>query len=93
MALVQTNAKVLTTPTLVCTIPSGVQYTTVSLYNGSADSIFIGGASVTTTGATRGQIIATEGTAVLCLNAGDSLYAIAASDTNAGDLAIIYSGI
>jgi hypothetical protein len=46
MALVQSNITVGTTPTLLATIPSGIGYITVAIYNGSAASIFVGGPSV-----------------------------------------------
>jgi hypothetical protein len=74
-------------------IPSGVQYTTVSIYNGSANAIFVGDKTCTTSGANKGMTIAADSSLVLCLNAGDVLYAIAASATSAGDVVILFSGI
>jgi len=93
MALVQSNITVGTTPTFLAQLPVGVQYTTVTIYNGSAASIYVGGASVAASGSSRGMVIASASSAVICLNAEDTLYAIAASATNAGDIVVLYSGI
>ena len=93
MAIVQQNPIVNTTATKLLQLPTGVQYTTVTIYNGSAASIFVGGSSVATSGATKGLTIAAASSAVICLNANDSLWAIAASATSAGDVVVLYSGI
>lgn len=93
MAVVHSSTIVRTTPTRILQIPSGVQYTTVTIYNGSAASIFIGDATVSTSGAARGITVATLSSAVICLNAGDVIYAIAAAATAAGDVVVLYSGI
>ena len=93
MALIQANATVGTTPTRLLTLPNGIGYITVTIYNGSAANIFLGSASVATTGGSRGVVVSAAGTATICMTAGDSLYGIAASATNAGDIAILYSGI
>ena len=93
MALLQTNTAVQTTATKIVQLPTGMQYSTVTIYNGSAGSIYVGGASVTTSGTTRGVVVATATSLVLALNAGDALYAVAASATSAGDIVVLYSGI
>ena len=74
-------------------MPTGVQLTPVNIYNGSANPIFVGDATCTTSGANTGLTIAASSSAVLCLNAGDTLYASAASTTSAGAVVILYSGI
>ena len=93
MAVVHSSTVVRTTPTRILQIPSGVQYTTVTIYNGNANSIFIGDATISTSGATKGVTVAAASSAVICLNAGDVLYAIAAAATAAGDVVVLYSGI
>lgn len=93
MAVVHSSTIVRTTPTRILQIPSGVQYTTVTIYNGNANSIFIGDATISTSGATKGLTVAATSSAVICLNANDVLYAIAASATAAGDVVVLYSGI
>jgi hypothetical protein len=75
------------------TIPTGLQYTTVTIYNESAASIFVGDSTCTTSGANKGLTIAANASLVLNMNANDSLWAIAASVTSAGEVVIIYSGI
>jgi len=93
MALVHLTPIVRTAASKIFQMPSGIQYTTVNIYNGNANPIYVGDASLTTSGANKGMTIATESSLVISLNAGDSLYAIAASATTAGDVVIIYSGI
>ena len=93
MAIVHQNPIVNTTATQLLKLPTGVQYTTVTIYNGSAASIFVGGSSVATSGATKGMTIAAASSLVLALNANDALWAIAASATSAGEVVVIYSGI
>lgn len=93
MAVVHSSTVVRTTPTRILQIPSGVQYTTVTIYNGNANSIFIGDATISTSGATKGLTVAAASSAVICLNANDVLYAIAAAATAAGDVVVLYSGI
>ena len=93
MALVQQNPIVTTAAGKLLQLPSGVQYTTVTIYNGSASPIYVGGSSVATSGATKGATIAATSSLVICLNAGDALWAIAASATSAGDVVVLYSGI
>ena len=93
MALVQQNPIVTSTAAKLLQLPNGVQYTTVTIYNGSAASIFVGGSSVATSGATKGATIAAASSLVINLNASDSLWAIAASATSAGDVVVLYSGI
>jgi hypothetical protein len=93
MALVHSLPIVKTVATQLLKMPTGIPYTTVTIYNGSAASIFVGDASLTTSGANKGMTIAAASSLVLCLNANDALYAIAASATAAGDVVILYSGI
>jgi len=93
MATIHLTPIVRATAQKLFTIPTGVQYTTVTIYNGSAASIFVGDATCTTTGANKGMTVAAAGSLVLNMNANDSLWAIAASATAAGEVVIIYSGV
>jgi hypothetical protein len=74
-------------------LPSGVQYTTVTIYNGSASAIFVGDSTISTSGTRKGLTIGATSSLVLNMNSGDSLWAIAASATSAGDVVVLYSGI
>jgi|LakMenEpi03Aug12_release.lakeMendotaPanAssembly.Ray.scaffolds.fasta_scaffold605636_2 hypothetical protein len=93
MALVQQNPIVTTAAAKLFQLPNGVQYTTVTIYNGSASPIYVGGSSVATSGATKGATIAAASSLVICLNANDALWAIAGSATSAGDVVVLFSGI
>jgi hypothetical protein len=92
MALVHTNATVQTTPTIIVTIPSSVgQSRAVQIYNGHSAAIFIGDATITTSGATIGRTIAASGSFQLWLNGGDKIYAVSAAATATGAVVITYS--
>ena len=93
MATVHLTPIIRTATQKIIQIPTGVQYTTVTIYNGSAAAIFVGDASTTTTGSNKGMTIAAASSLVINMNANDALYAIAASATSAGDVVILYSGI
>jgi hypothetical protein len=93
MALVHVSPIVRAATTKIVQMPTGVQLTPVNIYNGSAAPIFIGDATCTTTGTNKGLTIDTLTSAVICLNANDSLFAVAASATAAGEVVILYSGI
>lgn len=93
MAVVHSSPIVRGVPSVVAKMPTGIQYTTVTLYNGSAASIFIGDTTVATSGAAKGLTVAAAGTLVINLNANDVLYGIAATATAAGEIVVLYSGI
>jgi hypothetical protein len=93
MALVHSSTIVQTTPTKILQMPSGVQYTTVTIFNSNAAAIFIGDSTLTTSGNKKGVTVASASSIVICLNAGDALYAIAAAATAAGDVVVLFSGI
>lgn len=93
MAVVQQSPIVGTTASKIVQMPTGIQYTTVTIYNGSAAAIFVGGSSVTTSGATKGVTVAASTSLVVCLSANDVLYAVAASATAAGDVVVLFSGL
>jgi hypothetical protein len=92
MALIHLNATVATTITKIVQVANGgTRNTAVQIQNLDAAAIFIGDATVTTSGATRGHSIAANGTFQLWLNPGDAVYAISAAGTTAGAVVITYS--
>ena len=92
MALVHISTTVGTTPTLICTIQTGLGSVPVQINNQNAQPIFIGDATITSAGAGRGTRITSNGNLQLWAHSGDSIYAISAAGTSAGDVSIIYSG-
>jgi D-arabinose 5-phosphate isomerase GutQ len=94
MALVHINATVGTTITKIFTIPAGIKNSVaVQLQNLDTAAVFVGDASVTTSGATRGHSIAANATFQFWLSAGDTVWAISAAGTTAGALVVTYSGV
>jgi len=93
MALVHINATTATTPTVLFTLPSGLQSTAVQISNNHTAVLYIGDASVSTSGATRGSQIAANGTQQIWLNSGDSVWGVTAAASATGAISIIYSGI
>ena len=94
MALVHLNSTAGTTPTLICQVQTGLQRgVAVQIQNGDSASIWIGDSSITTSGATKGHLIAASGTFQLWLSPTDKVYAISAAGTAAGAIVITYSGI
>ena len=86
------NNTVQTTPTLIADLPPSMgQSKAVQIYNGSAASIYVGDATITTSGATIGRTIAAGGTFQLWINGGDKIYAIATLATTAGSVVVTYS--
>ena len=85
MALVQTNSTVVTTASIVFTIPVGNRQN-VPVYVDNLDTapIWIGDAGITASGATQGIKIASGGSRQLWCNASDQIYAISAAGTGAG---------
>ena len=92
MALVHTNNTVGTTPTQIIQVPNGIGYAAVQIQNLDTASIWIGDTTITTSGATRGHLIAASGTFQLWLHGGDKVYAISAAGSAAGSCVITYSG-
>lgn len=94
MALFHSNTTVGTTPTLIVQVQSGLQRgVAVQFQNLDTAAVFIGDATVTAAGATRGHSIAAAGTFQLWLNPGDKVYGISAAGTAAGAVVVTYSGI
>ena len=93
MALVHVNATTATTAQPLFTLPSGLHSTAVQICNNHTAVLYIGDASVSTTGATRGSQIAVNASQQVWLNAGDTVWAITAAASATGAISIIYSGI
>jgi len=93
MALVHVNATTATTAQPLFTLPSGLHSTAVQICNNHTAVLYIGGPSVTTSGATRGSQIAVNASQQVWLNSGDTVYAVTAAASATGAISIIYSGI
>jgi hypothetical protein len=92
MALTHANITVGTTPTKIVQLPTGgPRGIAVQIQNLDTVAVFIGDATITATGATRGHSIAVNATQQLWLNGGDSVYAISAAGTSAGAVVVTYS--
>lgn len=93
MALEHDNVTVNTTPTLLVKLPTGSPSTAVQVCNNHTAVLYLGDASVATSGATRGNQLAVNGSVQIWLKAGDELWAVAAAQTAAGAISLIYSGV
>jgi hypothetical protein len=92
MALIQTNNTVGTTANLLFTVPTGNRQN-ISVYIDNLDSaaIWVGGSSITTSGATQGAKIAAGTNREFKFNSGDQIYAISASGTTTGVVVVTVS--
>lgn len=93
MALVHVNATTATTAQPLFTLPSGLHSTAVQICNNHSAVLYIGDATVSTTGATRGSQIAVNASQQIWLNSGDTVWGITAAASATGAISIIYSGI
>jgi hypothetical protein len=93
MALVHLNATVTTTAKPLFTVQPAGGSIAVSIQNNHSAAVFVGDASITTSGATQGHSIATGGTYQLWMNANDTLYGISAATTATGAVSVLYSGV
>lgn len=93
MAVAHINATVRTTATPIVQLPTGLPYTAVQICNGDAQSIWIGDATIATSGATKGTVITAGAVFTIWLHANDVLYAISAAGTAAGAVTVVYSGL
>jgi len=89
MSIRQYNTTVGTAATLICTVLSGSQKTTATIYNGDAAAIRVGNSTVAMSGATAGIAIAAAGTLQIPLNPGDSLFAISTAGTAASAVTVV----
>jgi hypothetical protein len=92
MALQHINSQVQTTATLIASLPPSVgRNVAVQIYNNHSSAIYIGDATITTSGATIGRPIAANGSFQLWLNGGDKIYAISAAQTANGACIVTFS--
>jgi hypothetical protein len=92
MAFKHINSQTLTTPTILFTVDRNAKpLTPVTIYNGHSAAIFIGDATITTSGATIGRTLAAANSQTFYVNGGDVVYAISAAASAAGAVVITYS--
>jgi hypothetical protein len=87
MALVHANATTQTTASILFTLPLGIKTAAVQICNNHTAVLYIGGPTVTTSGATRGSQVAANATQQVWLNAGDSVWGVTAAASAAGAIA------
>jgi hypothetical protein len=92
MALKHINSQVQTTATLIADLPVSMgRNIAVQIYNNHSSAIYIGDATITTSGATIGRPMPTTTSFQLWLNGGDKIYAISAAQTAAGACIVTFS--
>ena len=90
MPLQHVNTLVTTTPKLLVKIATTVRPVAAQIYNNTGAAIYMGDASVGTTGATIGNAIANGASVQVWLQSLDELYVVCASSP-AGYVSVIYS--
>lgn len=93
MALVHESFTVTSTPKVVANIPEGNPSTSVQVINDDNNTIFIGDATVATSGVDKGLPIKKDSVYTILLNAEDTLYAVSSTTTAAHALTILYSKV
>ena len=93
MALVHESFTVGTTPTLIVNLPEGNPTTVVNIFNDANHTIYMGDASLATSGADKGMPVYKDYMYVITLNAEDKLYAISATTSPANALTVLYSKV
>jgi hypothetical protein len=92
MAFKHINAQTQTTPSILLTIdPNARALTPITIYNGHSASIFVGDASITTSGATIGRTIPAANSQTFYVMPNDNVWAISAAASAAGSVVITYS--
>jgi hypothetical protein len=93
MAFNHINATTFTTPTAIFTAPTGLpRQTPITIYNGHSATIFIGDATIATSGATIGRTLTASNSQTFYVNSGDVVYAVSAAGSAAGAVVITYAG-
>ena len=93
MTLVHNSFTVGTTPTLIVDLPEGNPSTVVTFFNDANHTIYVGDATVATSGADKGIPAYKDYIFTVTLNAEDKLYAIAATTSPADALTVLYSKV
>ena len=91
MALHHDNITVGTTPTPLLTLPNGVGYVAVQIYNNDSSAIFVGDSAVTAINPTIGLRIGTTASLQLWMHGNDTVYAISVAGTASGAVTVVYS--
>lgn len=93
MALNHQAFTVGTSPVLLVTIGPKEPTTTVTIVNDDNNAIYVGDAQVASSGTDKGVTVKKDSDYRFDLNAGDKLYAVAASTTGANAVSILYSSL
>jgi len=93
MALIHQSFTVGTSAVLLVTVPEKSPETTVQIVNDDNNSIYIGDATVATSGADKGLTVKKDTIHVIKLNAGDKLYGVAAIATGSNAVTVLYSSV
>ena len=92
MATKHINSQTLTTASVLFTVDKNARpLTPVNIHNGHSAAIFVGDATITTSGATIGRTIAASANQIMYVNANDVIYGISAAASAAGAVVITYS--
>ena len=92
MAFKHINAQTQTTPSILLTIdPNARALTPITIYNGHSAAIFVGDASITTSGATIGRTIPAASSQTFYVYPNDVIYGISAAASATGAIVITYS--
>jgi hypothetical protein len=92
MAFKHINSQTLTTASMLLTIdPNAKPLTPITIYNGHSAAIFVGDASIATSGATIGRTIPAASSQTFYVNPNDVVWAISAAASAAGSVVITYS--
>lgn len=92
MATQHENGSTFTTATPMFVISSNARpLTPVTLYNGHSAAIFVGDATITTSGATIGRTIPNAQSQTFYVNPGDEIWGISAAASATGCIVLTYS--
>jgi hypothetical protein len=92
MATQHINASTFTTAAPILTVDRNARpLTPITIYNGHSAAIFVGDASITTSGATIGRTIPAANSQTFYVNANDVIYGISAAASAAGAIVITYT--
>jgi hypothetical protein len=92
MAFKHINAQTQTTPSILLTIdPNARALTPITIYNGHSAAIFVGDATIATSGATIGRTIPATSSQTFYVMPNDNVWAISAAASAAGAVVITYS--
>jgi hypothetical protein len=92
MAFKHINAQTLTSASILHQVDSNARpQTPITIYNGHSAAIFIGDATIATSGATIGRTIGNGVAQTFYASAGDTIYAISAAASATGAVVLTYS--